>query len=289
MQSTTESSAITRFIHSQSPPIQTAEHGVETQVVRRPLPPSRPSRRRWRGPLIAAAVVALGTILLVWAAPWDEPDPAAQSSAAPAVTAPTPDPGSSPVAPAAAAAAAPSKEEASEPVVIAMPDDEQADEAVPTSGDPADYEVDLGDDLTPTDEIALQLLAELNNGDDSGAAADVHAATPKLHRRAARRSPRARRNASAELPTLAHRKGVLMINSKPPCRIVINNVDTGLTTPQRAIRLTGGRHKVTLVNREYNIHSSLTVNIHPGKRVRVVRDLTEHIARQRHRSRRARH
>ncbi len=238
--------------------------------------------------MVAAAAVAVGTILLVWAAPWDQPEPAAQASAAPAAIAPTPDPGSSPVASAAAAPSA--DEQPSEPVVIAMPDDESAAQPVPTSDDPADYEVDLGDDLTPTDEIALQLLAELNAGDDGGAAADAHAAgVPKLHRRAASRSPRASRNASAEMPTLAHHKGVLMINSKPPCRIVINNVDTGLTTPQRAIRLTGGRHKVTLVNREYNIHSSLTVNIHPGKRVRVVRDLTEHIARQGRGSRRARH
>jgi len=288
MQSTTESSAITRFIHSQSPPIQTAEHGVETQVVRRPLPPIRPAEggRRWRGPLIAAAVVGLGTILLVWAAPWDEPDPAPQAAAAPAATAPSPDPQPDPQSAApAAAAATPTNETPSEPVVIAMPD-EETDQAVPTSDDPADYELDLGDDLTPTDEIALQLLAELNAGDDSGATA---AASPKTHRRAARRSPRATRNASAEMPTLGHRKGVLMINSKPPCRIVINGVDTGLTTPQRAIRLTGGRHKVTLVNREYNIASSLTVNIHPGRRVRVVRDLTEHIARQRRSHRRARH
>ncbi len=281
MQSTTESSAITRFIHAQSPPINAAEHGVETQVVRRPLAPVRPARRvlRWRTPLAALAVVAVGTGLLIWAAPWDDPDPAPQAAAAPPADR---DPGQEPerlAAAQAAAAAAPSTETApSEPVVIAMPDDQ----AVPTSDDPADYELDLGDELTPTDEIALQLLAELNGDDDGDADA------PKLRRRSARRSPRATRHATAEMPSVTRRKGLLMINAKPPCRILINGVDTGLTTPQRAIRLTGGRHKVTLVNREYDIVSSLTVNIHPGKRVRVVRDLTEHIAHQ-HRSRRSRH
>jgi hypothetical protein len=68
--------------------------------------------------------------------------------------------------------------------------------------------------------------------------------------------------------------GTLMIGAKPPCQIIIDGRNTGLTTPQRALDLSAGKHKVTLVNKEHGIKESFTVSIKAGQSTRVVKDLT---------------
>jgi hypothetical protein len=253
-----ESSAIIRFIHRQGAPILTAEHAIETQVVRNPLQPA--VRRSRLGPALIALAVAAAFAVVTWfafAGGARERRAAAASPPAP-TAAPiervAPDPAPAPA----------------EPVVIAMAD--------------ADGE---GDDSASAGEVdAVPGEAGEIPDDEADGVTDAELApqtTPKLKRRVRRdgsatrpRTDRAaRRRTKVAPPPNMGSKGVLMIASKPPCRILINDRDTGLTTPQRDIQLIKGRHKVTLVNREHGIESTLSVNIHPGKRVRVVRDLTD--------------
>lgn len=68
--------------------------------------------------------------------------------------------------------------------------------------------------------------------------------------------------------------GTLMISSKPPCEILIDGKSTGLTTPQRAISLPAGAHKVTLSNSDANVTKTLMVQINPGQSTKLVKDLT---------------
>jgi len=68
--------------------------------------------------------------------------------------------------------------------------------------------------------------------------------------------------------------GTLMISSKPPCEIEIDGKSTGLRTPQRAIALSAGAHKVTLVNSEANVNKTLMVQINAGQSTKLVKDLT---------------
>ncbi len=64
--------------------------------------------------------------------------------------------------------------------------------------------------------------------------------------------------------------GVLMVSSKPPCEILIDGVATGLTTPQRAIKLTAGTHKVTLVNTAEKIKKTVTITVSADQPTKVI-------------------
>jgi hypothetical protein len=64
-----------------------------------------------------------------------------------------------------------------------------------------------------------------------------------------------------------------MISSKPPCEIVIDGRATGLTTPQRAISLSAGSHRITLRNGEKSIRKTLTVQIAANATEKVIEDL----------------
>lgn len=72
--------------------------------------------------------------------------------------------------------------------------------------------------------------------------------------------------------------GTLMIGSKPPCRILIDGKDTGLTTPNRGVRVPAGRHTITLVNRELGISDSSTLVITAGRKAKLIRDLSAQLA-----------
>jgi hypothetical protein len=72
--------------------------------------------------------------------------------------------------------------------------------------------------------------------------------------------------------------GVLMVGAKPPCRIYVDGRDTRLTTPQRSIVLSPGKHEVTLVNREFNINQRFTVGIGAGKTTRLIKDMSKQLA-----------
>ena len=64
-----------------------------------------------------------------------------------------------------------------------------------------------------------------------------------------------------------------MIASKPPCEILIDGSPTGLTTPQRGIKLSIGRHKVTLVNAGERIRKTITIEITADQPTKVIQDL----------------
>ena len=69
--------------------------------------------------------------------------------------------------------------------------------------------------------------------------------------------------------------GTLLINSNPWTRITIDGKDTGLTTPQRSIPLTAGRHIITLRNAKFNIEVSFPVVIQANQQTKVIkRNLT---------------
>jgi eukaryotic-like serine/threonine-protein kinase len=72
--------------------------------------------------------------------------------------------------------------------------------------------------------------------------------------------------------------GVLMLGSKPPCRIFVDGQDTGKTTPQRSLMLPAGRHQIRLVNDDYGIVESFSVTITPGETTRVVKDMSDRIS-----------
>jgi hypothetical protein len=67
--------------------------------------------------------------------------------------------------------------------------------------------------------------------------------------------------------------GTLMISSKPPCEIVIDGKPTGLMTPQRAITLPAGAHKITLINREQDVRKTVSVQITASATEKVIEDL----------------
>jgi hypothetical protein len=66
--------------------------------------------------------------------------------------------------------------------------------------------------------------------------------------------------------------GTLMVSSKPPCEIVIDGVATVLTTPQRAIKLPAGKHKITLFNLRYKIDKTFEVTIEPKRPTKLIKD-----------------
>ena len=71
--------------------------------------------------------------------------------------------------------------------------------------------------------------------------------------------------------------GILMINSKPPCDIVVDGHSTGKKTPAPRLSLSAGKHTITLVNRTYNIKKSFKVTIRAGAKTRVLKDMTDRI------------
>jgi len=76
-----------------------------------------------------------------------------------------------------------------------------------------------------------------------------------------------------EKPAAGAGNGTLMISTKPPCEILIDGKSSGLTTPQRAIPLSAGAHKITLVNSGANINKTLMVQINADQSTKLVKDL----------------
>jgi hypothetical protein len=76
-----------------------------------------------------------------------------------------------------------------------------------------------------------------------------------------------------EKPVVAAGTGTLMISSKPPCEILIDGKATGMSTPQRAMSLPAGAHKITLVNAGANINKTVMVQINADQATKLVKDL----------------
>jgi len=67
--------------------------------------------------------------------------------------------------------------------------------------------------------------------------------------------------------------GVLMVSSKPPCAIFVDGKDTGLMTPQRALKLSAGKHTITLVSPDKTLKKSVAVQITADKPTKLIQDL----------------
>ncbi|HEX5062235.1 MAG TPA: PEGA domain-containing protein [Kofleriaceae bacterium] len=106
------------------------------------------------------------------------------------------------------------------------------------------------------------------------------ASTPAPTERAKR--PEQRPSLAAPRPTRVAAEtpkggtGILMVSSKPPCEIAVDGVATMLMTPQRAIKLKPGKHKVTLFNTARKIDKTFDVAILPGQPTKLIRDFMVH-------------
>ena len=69
-------------------------------------------------------------------------------------------------------------------------------------------------------------------------------------------------------------KGTLVLNSDPWAKVLVDGKDTGVTTPTvNGLRLPAGRHKITLVNPELEISTTIVVVIKRGETIKRFVDL----------------
>jgi len=80
-----------------------------------------------------------------------------------------------------------------------------------------------------------------------------------------------------ETPVAAKGQGTLLLGSKPPCDIYIDGKDTGMQTPQRDIKLSAGKHKITLVNNEFGIKETFAVEIKADAVEKAIKDYSDRI------------
>ncbi|CAN5597342.1 hypothetical protein BH11MYX1_BH11MYX1_28160 [soil metagenome] len=73
-------------------------------------------------------------------------------------------------------------------------------------------------------------------------------------------------------------QGTLLVGSKPPCDIFIDGSSTGLHTPAKDIKLPAGKHKITLVNNEFGIRETFTVDIKADAIEKAIKDYSDKIA-----------
>jgi serine/threonine protein kinase len=78
-------------------------------------------------------------------------------------------------------------------------------------------------------------------------------------------------------PAVARGDGTLMLGAKPPCDIFVDGKNTGLKTPQRDLKLSAGKHKITLINNEYGIREAFTVDIKAGEQTKMVKDFSDRL------------
>jgi len=78
-------------------------------------------------------------------------------------------------------------------------------------------------------------------------------------------------------PSAGGGEGTLLLGSKPVCDILVDGSSTGQHTPVRDLKLSAGKHKITLVNDELGINKSFTVDIKAGQTEKQVKDFTADI------------
>jgi eukaryotic-like serine/threonine-protein kinase len=84
-------------------------------------------------------------------------------------------------------------------------------------------------------------------------------------------------NDSAASPGVkASGTGTLALGSKPPCDIFVDGAPTGSHTPNK-LPLAVGRHKITLVNNEFSIRESFTVEIKADQVNRELKDYSDRL------------
>jgi serine/threonine protein kinase len=78
-------------------------------------------------------------------------------------------------------------------------------------------------------------------------------------------------------PPVAKGEGTLLLGAKPPCEIFIDGRNTGLKTPQRDLKLSAGKHKITLLNNEFGIKESFSIEIKPDEQTKVTKDFSDRL------------
>jgi hypothetical protein len=94
----------------------------------------------------------------------------------------------------------------------------------------------------------------------------------RAERRSTRSRSKSKKTATAAIPSGT---GLLMLNAKPPCDIYIDGKSIGQKTPQRALALEPGKHKIGLLNKTYGIKAAFSVTIKAGEKTRVIKDMTD--------------
>ncbi|MCB9571458.1 MAG: PEGA domain-containing protein [Kofleriaceae bacterium] len=100
-----------------------------------------------------------------------------------------------------------------------------------------------------------------------------HDRAPSSHKRASS-ARSSKRTAAAEPARSSGSSGTLKIGAKPPCDIYVDGKKTGKVTPQAAMKLSAGKHTITLVNKEHKIKEQVRVTIEAGETTKVIKDLT---------------
>lgn len=225
-----------------------------------------PGRRPARTGLWIAAAFALGlgaTALIAW--PRGQGGVASTPPPPPAVSAP----GALAAVPAPVAVAAPAVVEpaAVEPVAV------EPAVAEPAVVEPAVVEPAV---VAPAAVEAAAVAPAVV------APAVVEPAVVESPRTSRRSRVRAERTPAPRVAVAAPAKAgaaVLMLGSKPPCEIWIDGKRTGLSTPQRALKVSPGTHRIRLVNRQHKIDESFSVAARADAPVKAIKDYSAKIRR----------
>jgi serine/threonine protein kinase len=78
-------------------------------------------------------------------------------------------------------------------------------------------------------------------------------------------------------PPEAKGQGFLTIGSKPPCEIYVDGSDSGFSTPKQKLVLESGRHRITLVNNDFNIKETFSVDIQADQVTKQIKDYSDRI------------
>ena len=70
-------------------------------------------------------------------------------------------------------------------------------------------------------------------------------------------------------------EGYLRLGSKPWTNILVDGKETGLHTPQTHLKLAAGAHRITLINAQFNIKETFSVDIKAGETETVIKDLRQ--------------
>jgi hypothetical protein len=149
-------------------------------------------------------------------------------------------------------------------------------------------------DLIAAPALAAPELMEFDLADvllDTRAGSKAEARAKRAQRQAALKAKRAKKAAAVAKPIeplvedeqeyqepvyyrAAVNEGTLQVNSRPWSRILVDGQFMG-HTPQRALRLAVGRHRVLLVNDELDMNKFFEITIEPGEVVTRVEVLDE--------------
>ncbi len=293
--SNTDSSAIVRLIQiaQQEPILETERPPVDTVptelIAPNDLEEVEPHRSSWRRyALTGAIMVGLGVGAAFYLADhggsaaatargglpgMESRQPAASALAMPAETS-EPTPAVAPIAEPAAVEAVPE-------VAVATPIEPAV--ATPVEAAPA-VAAPVAAPIAPVAEPAPAAVEAPAAADTPAEPAVAEKAPEKAKK--SKKSKRSRHHRSAKRHSKSRARtaaassgatGTLLVGSKPPCKIYIDGHYTGMKTPQRAIKLSEGKHRLELRNAEHGIKSRATVVIKAGKSTKVIKDLSDRL------------